>query len=251
MIKINYQDPVKWDFQSSGKGPTSEEELKMEAEINNQIKGQVNSITPGEEARQKELEIKFSEGLPSETQSQANINNDHMELNNMYLSEEIIAEKVKRNKKRDAINFKLNIYNLEGKEPSEEASTENLISENNHVGIDHSFRDFSTTYIRLGYETIPIMAILDETSPLNIIPIKFATGMGIGLKSTQIHVWKNHILRKKTAGTVLVTLTAGENTYLKFSAKRIYYVVLGQQFCAWFKMQSRLSSSPQGEGKKK
>ncbi|MBW0580096.1 hypothetical protein O181_119811 [Austropuccinia psidii MF-1] len=129
------------------------------------------------------------------------------------------------------MNFKINIYNLEGKEPSEEASPENLISENHHVGIDHSFRNFSTTYIRFGYETIPIMAILDETSPLNLIPIQIATEMGIGLKSTQMHVWKNNILRNKTAGKVLVTLTAEENTYLKFSATRIDYVVLGQQFC--------------------
>ncbi|MBW0549668.1 hypothetical protein O181_089383 [Austropuccinia psidii MF-1] len=106
------------------------------------------------------------------------------------------------------MNFKLNIYNLEGREPSEEASTENVIAENHHVQIDHSFRNFSTTYIRLGYETIPIMEILDETSPLNILPIKMATEMGIGLKSTQMHVWKTHISRNETAGNVLVTLTA-------------------------------------------
>ncbi|MBW0589673.1 hypothetical protein O181_129388 [Austropuccinia psidii MF-1] len=75
--------------------------------------------------------------------------------------------------------------------------------------------------------------------------------MGIGLKSTQIHVWNNHILRNKTAGNVLVILTAGENTCLKSSAKRIDFVVLGQQFCDWLKMKSRFSSSPQGEGKNK
>ncbi|MBW0541521.1 hypothetical protein O181_081236, partial [Austropuccinia psidii MF-1] len=250
-IKRNQQDSVKWDFQCSGKGPTSEEELSKEEEINNQIKGQVNSITPEKEARQKEPEIKISEGLPSETQSEANINNDHMELNNMDLSEEIIEEEIKRKKKRDAMNFKLKIYNLGGKKPSEKALTENIIAENHHVGIDHSLRNFSTTYIRLGYETIPIMAILDETSPLNIIPIKMETEVCIGLKNTPMHVWKNHILRNRTAVNALVTLTAGENTYLKFSETRIDYVVLGQQFCDWFKMESRLSSSPQEEGKNK
>ncbi|MBW0577646.1 hypothetical protein O181_117361 [Austropuccinia psidii MF-1] len=250
-IKRNHQDSVKWDFKSSEKEPTSEEELSKEEEINNQMNLQVNSITPGKEPRQKEPEIKMSEGLPSETQSEANINNDHMELNNMDLSEEIIEEEIKRKKKRDAMNFKLNIYNLEGKKPSEEALTENIIAENHHVGIDHSLKNFSTTYIRLGYETIPIMAILDETSPLNIIPIKMATEMGIGLKNTQMHIWKNHILRNKTAGKVLVTLTAGETTCLKFSATRIDYVVLGQQFCDYYNIVSRLSSSPQEEGKNK
>ncbi|MBW0585673.1 hypothetical protein O181_125388 [Austropuccinia psidii MF-1] len=75
--------------------------------------------------------------------------------------------------------------------------------------------------------------------------------MGIGLKSTQMNVWKDHILRNKTAGKVLVTLTAGENTSLKFSAARIDYVVLGQQFCDWIKMEIILSSSPQEKGQNK
>ncbi|MBW0578222.1 hypothetical protein O181_117937 [Austropuccinia psidii MF-1] len=149
------------------------------------------------------------------------------------------------------MNFKLDIWSLEGKEPSEEASTENIIAENHHVGIDQSFRNFFTTHIRLGYETIQIMSILDETAPLNIIPMKMATEMGIGLKSTQMHVWKNHILRNKTAGKVLVALTAGENTYLKFSAEMIDYVVLGQQFCYRLKMERRLSSAPQEKGQNK
>ncbi|MBW0528204.1 hypothetical protein O181_067919 [Austropuccinia psidii MF-1] len=223
----------------------------MEEEINNKINLQVNSITPGEETRKKEPEIQLSEGLPSETQSEANINNDHMGLNNMDLSEESIEEKIKRNKKREAMSFKLNIYDLEGKAPSKNALTKYIIAENYNAGIDHSFRNFSTTYIRLGYEKIPIIAILDETSPLNIIPIKMATEMGIGLKSNQMHVWKNNILRNKMAGKVLVTLTAGENTYLKFSAARIDYVVLGQQFCDWIKMERRLSSSPQEKGQNK
>ncbi|MBW0563359.1 hypothetical protein O181_103074 [Austropuccinia psidii MF-1] len=52
-IKRNHQDSVKWDFQFSGKGPTSEEELSMEEEINNQMNLLVNSITLGEEERQK------------------------------------------------------------------------------------------------------------------------------------------------------------------------------------------------------
>ncbi|MBW0546536.1 hypothetical protein O181_086251 [Austropuccinia psidii MF-1] len=52
-LKRNHQDSVKWDFQSSGKGPTSEEELSKEEEKNNQMNLQVNSITPGKEARQK------------------------------------------------------------------------------------------------------------------------------------------------------------------------------------------------------
>ncbi|MBW0592197.1 hypothetical protein O181_131912 [Austropuccinia psidii MF-1] len=76
-----------------------------------------------------------------------------------------------------------------------------------------------------------------------------ATEMGIGLKNTQMHVWKNHILRNKTAGKVLVTLTAGETTYLKFSATRIDYVVLGQQFCDYFNIVRRLRNYPQEEGK--
>ncbi|MBW0546535.1 hypothetical protein O181_086250 [Austropuccinia psidii MF-1] len=105
--------------------------------------------------------------------------------------------------------------------------------------------------MRLGYETIPIMAILDETSPLNIIPIKMATQMGIGLKNTQMHVWKNHILRNKTAGKVLVTITAGEATYLNFSATRIDYVVLGQQFCEYFNIVRTLRNYPKEEGKNK
>ncbi|MBW0537408.1 hypothetical protein O181_077123 [Austropuccinia psidii MF-1] len=75
--------------------------------------------------------------------------------------------------------------------------------------------------------------------------------MGIGLKNTQMHVWKNHILRNKTAGKVLVTLTAGKTTYSNFSATRTHYVVLGQQFCDYFNIVSRLSSSPQEEGKNK
>ena len=91
-IKRNHQDSVKWDFKSSEKGPTSEEELSKEEEINNQIKGKVNSITPGKEARQKAPEMKMSEGFPSETQSEVNTNNDHMGLHNMDLSEEIIAQ---------------------------------------------------------------------------------------------------------------------------------------------------------------
>ncbi|MBW0526043.1 hypothetical protein O181_065758 [Austropuccinia psidii MF-1] len=150
-IKRNHQDSVNWDFQCSGKGPISEKELSMEADINNQMNLQGNSIIPGKEARQKEPEMEISEGLPSETQSEANINNDQMELNGMDYLEESSEEKIKRNKKRKAINFKLNIYTLEGKEPSEEASTENMIAENHHVGIDHSLRSFSATYIRLGY----------------------------------------------------------------------------------------------------
>ncbi|MBW0574456.1 hypothetical protein O181_114171 [Austropuccinia psidii MF-1] len=250
-IKRNNQDSVEWDFQSSEKEPTSEKELSNEEEINNQMNLQVNSITPGKEARQKEPEIKMSEGLPSETQSGVNINNDHMGLNNIDLSEEIIKEEIKRKKKRDAKHFKLNIYDLGGKKPSEKALTENIIAENHHVGIDHIFGNFSATYIRLGYETIPIMAILDETSPLNIIPIKMATEMGIGIKNTQMHVWKNHNLTNKTAGKVLVTLTAGETTYLKFSATRIDYVVLGQQFCDYFNIGRRLRNHPQEEGKNK
>ncbi|MBW0574413.1 hypothetical protein O181_114128 [Austropuccinia psidii MF-1] len=78
-----------------------------------------------------------------------------------------------------------------------------------------------------------------------------ATEMGIGLKNTQMHIWKNHILRNKTAGKVLVTLTAGETTYLKFSATRIDYVVLGQQFCDYFNIVRRLRNYPQEEGKNK
>ncbi|MBW0558066.1 hypothetical protein O181_097781 [Austropuccinia psidii MF-1] len=66
-IKRNHQDSVKWDFQCSGKGPISEEELSMGADIKNKMNFQGNSITPGKEARQKEPEIKMSEGLPSET----------------------------------------------------------------------------------------------------------------------------------------------------------------------------------------
>ncbi|MBW0561756.1 hypothetical protein O181_101471 [Austropuccinia psidii MF-1] len=66
--------------------------------------------------------------------------------------------------------------------------------------------------------------------------------MGIGLKSTQMHIWKNHILRNKTAG---------EHTYLKLSVARIDYVVLGQQFYDWIKMERRLRSSPQEKGQNK
>ncbi|MBW0572766.1 hypothetical protein O181_112481 [Austropuccinia psidii MF-1] len=174
-----------------------------------------------------------------------------MELNNMDLSEEIFEEEIKREKKRDAMNFKRNIYDLGGKKPREKAPTKNIIAENHHVEIAHSFRNFSTTYITLGYEIIPIMAILDETSPLNIIPIRMATEMGIGLKSTQMHVWKNHILKNKTAGKFLVTVTAGETTYLRFSATRIHYVLLGQQFYDYFNIVRKLRNYPQEEGKNK
>ncbi|MBW0582272.1 hypothetical protein O181_121987 [Austropuccinia psidii MF-1] len=76
-----------------------------------------------------------------------------------------------------------------------------------------------------------------------------ATEMGIGLKNTQMHVWKNHILRNKTSGKVLVTLTAGETFFLKFSATRIDYVVLGQQFFDHFNIVRRLRNYPQEEGK--
>ncbi|MBW0560096.1 hypothetical protein O181_099811 [Austropuccinia psidii MF-1] len=175
----------------------------MEEEINNQTKCQVNSITPEEESRQKEPEIRLPEELPSETQSEANINNDHRELNKMDLSEGSSEKKMKRNKKIEAMNFKLKIYELEGKEPSKSSITENIIAENHHVGINHSFRNVSTTYIWLGHETIAIMATLDETSPLNILPIKIATEMGIGLKSTQMRVWENYNLRSKQLERVL------------------------------------------------
>ncbi|MBW0468350.1 hypothetical protein O181_008065 [Austropuccinia psidii MF-1] len=89
------------------------------------------------------------------------------------------------------------------------------------------------------------MASLDGTSPSKIIPIEMEIEMGIGLKNTQIHLLKNHISRNKTSGKVLVTLTDGETTYLKFSATRTGYVVLGQQFCDWFSIARRLRSSPQ------
>ncbi|MBW0548681.1 hypothetical protein O181_088396 [Austropuccinia psidii MF-1] len=95
------------------------------------------------------------------------------------------------------------------------------------------------------------MEISDETSPLNIIPIKMATEMGMGLKNTQMNLLKNHILRNKTAENVLVTLTAGETTYSNFSETRIDYVVVGQQFCDWFNIVRRLRSSPQENSKNK
>ncbi|MBW0526540.1 hypothetical protein O181_066255 [Austropuccinia psidii MF-1] len=114
-IKRDYQDSVTWYFQCSGKGQTSEEELSIKEKINNQINCQVNSITPEDELKKKEPEIALSEGLPSETQSEAKINNDIMELNNMELSEGSIEEKIKRKKKREGMMFKLNIYDLEGK----------------------------------------------------------------------------------------------------------------------------------------
>ncbi|MBW0548680.1 hypothetical protein O181_088395 [Austropuccinia psidii MF-1] len=43
-IKRNHQDSIEWDFKCSGEGPTSEKELSMEEEMNNQINLQVNSI---------------------------------------------------------------------------------------------------------------------------------------------------------------------------------------------------------------
>ncbi|MBW0533673.1 hypothetical protein O181_073388 [Austropuccinia psidii MF-1] len=120
----------------------------------------------------------------------------------MDLSQGSIEEKIKRNRKREDMMFKLNIYGLEVKDSSEKTLTGHIPTENHHVAIDNSFSNLSTTYIRLGYETIPNMEILDETSLLNIIPIRLATEMGIGLKNTQMHIWKNHILRNKTAGKV-------------------------------------------------
>ncbi|MBW0567177.1 hypothetical protein O181_106892 [Austropuccinia psidii MF-1] len=114
-----------------------------------------------EESKNKEPETQFSEELPSETQTEININNANRELKDMGLSGGGIEEKIKRNKKREATNVKLNIYDLEGKELSEKALTEIILAENHHFVIDHSFTDFSITYIRLGYETIPIIVILN------------------------------------------------------------------------------------------
>ncbi|MBW0499523.1 hypothetical protein O181_039238 [Austropuccinia psidii MF-1] len=95
------------------------------------------------------------------------------------------------------------------------------------------------------------MEIVNGTSPSNIISIKMETEMGIGLKNNQMHVWKNHISRNKSAGKDLVTLTAEETPYLKFSATRIDYVVSGQQFCDYFNIVIKLRNSLQEEGKNK
>ncbi|MBW0472615.1 hypothetical protein O181_012330 [Austropuccinia psidii MF-1] len=75
--------------------------------------------------------------------------------------------------------------------------------------------------------------------------------MNIGLKNTQINGWKNHILRNKTAGNVLVTLTDGETTYLKFSETKINYVVWGQKLCDWFNIARILRNSLQEKGNNK
>ncbi|MBW0521777.1 hypothetical protein O181_061492 [Austropuccinia psidii MF-1] len=141
-IKRKNKNSIQCKFQCSGKGPTSPKQLFMEEEINNKRNSKFINVKYEETSKEKESEMKLSKGLPSETQSEVNINNANREWNDKDLSEDSVEEKIKRNRKREAMNFKLKIYDLEGKEPREKASTSNILAENHHVGIDNSLKRF-------------------------------------------------------------------------------------------------------------